>query len=386
MSFNSIAYKFSTYLKNNWVKTLVASLMLAFSLFLVFNYFSMNRANYRFEDYKKAYEYGDVILTTYNSELTSYEKVKGINANHSKAIENQPVVVSYDLISQTSIESLSEIDGLLAIEPVIHRNDYLYTFEQQTKDINHYFPKTFKSIERSELGFNSMYLKDSELTIEQANEKFKGSKIYLYPNEQPFVGTKRQPVVSKGIFADNESSYQWLNQYGTNTSISTFYLVGDVTTVPLLYGKYPLTNQEVLLDKTSSEMISKLLALNSVEKLINKEINIYVKTEKTSWLTSGQTLANDVLFDCYTYTVSGILDVGNAQYSGVYFNEPIDSTQMIHSYVTNKDNLNFMSLNLIVEPNTNINKIVNRINEVLGCANSRIVPTSNIQTSSYLFK
>ena len=90
MSFNSIAYKFSTYLKNNWVKTLVASLMLAFSLFLVFNYFSMNRANYRFEDYKKAYEYGDVILTTYNSELTSYEKVKGINANHSKAIENQP--------------------------------------------------------------------------------------------------------------------------------------------------------------------------------------------------------------------------------------------------------------------------------------------------------
>lgn len=276
---------------------------------------------------------------------------------------NEELVTNYIPFTQDQLNKIAQLDGVLAIEPTVYSLDYLTTNEQDLKNHESSYATIFDYTERNHLGFNEQYTEYLEIPESLILERREDLNVYSLPINHPFI-VNDMPMLTDGYL--NAMSTFDLNEDVLNHQIYPFYVVGDWKDIPLDAGEYPSDATEVVISVKAAEIIKSIYGLSSDDEILGMELPFGVITEKSIILFNEVTTYTGAAFDTYNYVIKGITTVEDSDEAIVFFNEDVSNMEMIHSYVTNKDNLTYQSIRILLNSSANPTLVLDEVNAIIG--------------------
>lgn len=175
--------------------------------------------------------------------------------------------------------------------------------------------------------------------------------------------------VEKGFFCVDRSKDQlidinylfppmpqlFINPEQHRTTRATVYEMRSFSDLPLLLGSVPEKDHEILISRDYANLILENLGLSNIQELIGKQIDFYA-------YVSDQRYSNASDYHL-KLTISGITSYTNQAEYQMFLCENVYDHWRVEKYKMNKDEMRYEYLNFILDPKTNFEKTIEKINQ-----------------------
>lgn len=168
------------------------------------------------------------------------------------------------------------------------------------------------------------------------------------------------------VAAYYDANFDGANSY--NRYLSVYEIVNE-SSFPIILGQLPLEDNEVLLAKNTAEIITKKYGFDSIEDLLNQDIEIAIAN-------SGAKLAGAPyeFLEFKTIKVAGITSYESDYQNQVFFKRGKKKSVLYEDKLENKDvDLYYTSLEFLIDPTCDFVNVVNKLNKKSIYENSEYV-------------
>lgn len=307
------------------------------------------------------------LINTIYQQNTVYESFKNSRnflvsiPNNSVKRSNQVYAYYYE---DGDTYSLEEIQSLIEIVPQIIGVEAFYS-SQYTYGIDNasYYYQNNEKI------FKNFPIQSLEM------ENAMATNIGNIPLSIPFLLDEREDYVyflpQVFIRDDYYNSVDHVD-YAFKNQLNIYHLVNDYDLIPILYGKYPESENDIMIDLNAARMVVDFYDYEQVDQLIGKEISIYNYSTRNHYTDANIYKFVYPVVDKFTLKICGITGLENSYSKMAFIGGEIGNDVWMNEYVKDKEKLFYQYVHFIVDPKENIESVAASINEYLRNDNSRI--------------
>lgn len=291
--------------------------------------------------------------------------------------------ILYDRFPKAKIEGLiDKVQDIIAIQ--MYNMEY-GIYVPRNSDVSNELNITkeeMNSIIKKELDYRqNTYKLDDEFGIVISNN---GSDV-----ECLYVGENKIMNSNPFLYEGDIKNLKELNIGNYKKYNIDFYDLVNGYTPSLIYGEIPSSSDEVIITKNLANKISKYLKSNAMESLVGKTFQVGVySNSKINECPKYLTITKDGKGNEYkhfmpniiTLKISGISPIESRD-GVVFFNTGLINNSIMNEFLSNNQNYEAEKLKIYINPNSDIDKVVGEINNILRPEYSEFIKYNTINSN-----